>query len=39
MKRDNNKTEYLTNVARRLLTEASRIDANIHDAFYVDRIE
>jgi hypothetical protein len=39
MKRDNNNTEYLTNVARRLLTEASRLDQDIADAFYVDRIE
>lgn len=39
MKRDNNKTEYLTNVARRLLTEASRLDPDIRDAFYTDRIE
>lgn len=39
MKRDNNGTEYLTNVARRLLVEASRWDEDIADAFYVDRIE
>lgn len=39
MKRDNNGTEYLTNVARRLLTEASRLDSDIHEAFYTDRIE
>jgi hypothetical protein len=39
MKRDNNRTEYLTNVARRLLTEASRLDSEIYEAFRVDRIE
>lgn len=39
MKEDNNKTEYLTNVARTLLVDASRLDPEIADAFYVDRIE
>lgn len=39
MKRDNNKTEYLTNVARRLLMDAARFDTAIHAAFYMDRIE
>lgn len=39
MKQDDNGTEYLTNVARRLLIDASKLDADIADAFYVDRIE
>lgn len=39
MKQDKNRTEYLTNVARRLLTDASRLDQEIADAFYTDRIE
>lgn len=39
MKQDDNNTEYLTNVARRLLIEAAKFDTEIHDAFYVDRIE
>lgn len=39
MKEDNNGTEYLTNVARRLLIDASKLDRDIADAFYVDRIE
>lgn len=39
MKEDDNGTEYLTNVARRLLVDASKLDADIADAFYVDRIE
>jgi hypothetical protein len=39
MKRDDNGTEYLTNVARRLLVEASKLDTEIAGAFYVDRIE
>jgi hypothetical protein len=39
MKQDKNRTEYLTNVARRLLTDAARLDQDIADAFYVDRIE
>lgn len=39
MKEDDNGTEYLTNVARRLLVDASVHDPDIADAFYVDRIE
>lgn len=39
MKEDDNGTEYLTNVARRLLIEASKHDDPIARAFYVDRIE
>lgn len=39
MKEDDNGTEYLTNVARRLLVDASLLDEDIADAFYVDRIE
>lgn len=39
MKEDENGTEYLTNVARRLLVDASLLDPDIADAFYVDRIE
>lgn len=39
MKQDKNRTEYLTNVARRLLMDASAIDQQIADAFYIDRIE
>lgn len=39
MKQDKNRTEYLTNVARRLLTDASLLDTDVADAFYVDRIE
>ena len=39
MKQDKNRTEYLTNVARRLLMDASLVDEDIADAFYVDRIE
>lgn len=39
MRRDPNGTEYLTNVARDLLIEASRWDEQIAEAFYVDRIE
>lgn len=39
MKEDDNGTEYLTNVARRLLVEASTVDPSISDAFYIDRIE
>lgn len=38
MKEDDNGTEYLTNVARRLLMEASKLDKNIASAFLVDRI-
>lgn len=39
MKEDDNGTEYLTNVARRLLVDAAKLDPDIADAFYVDRIE
>jgi hypothetical protein len=39
MKQDKNRTEYLTNVARRLLTDASRLDQDVADAFFTDRIE
>ncbi|UDL16784.1 hypothetical protein SEA_ATUIN_91 [Arthrobacter phage Atuin] len=39
MKEDDNGTEYLTNVARRLLVEAAKLDRNISDAFYVVRID
>lgn len=39
MQYDENQTEYLTNVARRLLEDASEVDARISDAFYVDNIE
>lgn len=39
MKQDTNGTEYLTNVARNLLVDASNLDPDIADAFYVDRIE
>lgn len=39
MKQDDNGTEYLTNVARRLLVEASKSDKDIARSFYVDRIE
>jgi hypothetical protein len=39
MKEDENGTEYLTNVARRLLTQASKIDKFIADAYFEDRIE
>lgn len=39
MKEDNNGVEYLTNVARRLLMDASELDPKIHDAFFIDRIE
>lgn len=39
MQQDDNKTEYLTNVARRLLIDAAKLDRDIADAFYVDRIE
>jgi hypothetical protein len=39
MKEDDNGTEYLTNVARRLLIDASKIDTLIHGVFYTDRIE
>lgn len=39
MKEDDNGTEYLTNVARRLLIEAARFDSAISGAFYFDRIE
>jgi hypothetical protein len=39
MKEDDNGTEYLTNVARRLLIDASAADQAIYAAFSVDRIE
>lgn len=39
MKEDRNRTEYLTNVARDLLIQASKFDPSIRDAFYIDRIE
>lgn len=39
MKEDVNRVEYLTNVARRLLVDASKKDDAISDAFYIDRIE
>lgn len=39
MKEDENGTEYLTNVARRLLIDAAKLDRDIHDAFYVVRID
>ena len=39
MKEDKNKVQYLTNVALRLLVEASELDDDIADAFYVDNIE
>lgn len=35
---DDNNTEYLTNVATRLLEQASEIDPLISDAFYVEYI-
>lgn len=38
-KYDDNGTEYLTDVARRLLTTAAENDDNIHDAFYVEWID
>lgn len=39
MQQDKNRTEYLTNVARKLLTDAARLDQEVYDAFYIDRIE
>lgn len=39
MKEDRNGVEYLTNVARRLLEDASDVDPDIEDAYLVDRIE
>jgi hypothetical protein len=39
MKEDDNGTEYLTHVARRLLIDAAKSDELIYDAFYIDRIE
>lgn len=39
MKYDDNQTEYLTNVARRLLEDAAEVDGGIADAFYTDFIE
>lgn len=38
-KYDDNGTEYLTDVARRLLTDAATNDASIHSAFYVEWVE
>jgi hypothetical protein len=37
-KYDNNRTRYLTNVSRRLLEDAARIDDDIYDAFYTETI-
>ena len=39
MKYDENGTEYLTNVARRLLEDAAEVDEGISEAFYNDFIE
>lgn len=39
MKYDENGTEYLTNVARRLLEDAAEVDEGIAEAFYNDFIE
>jgi hypothetical protein len=39
MKYDNNQTEYLTNVASRLLEDAAEVDEGIAAAFYNDFIE
>lgn len=39
MKYDDNGTRYLTNVARRLLEDAAKVDPAIADAFYIDEIE
>jgi len=39
MQDDDNGTEYLTNVARRLLIDAAVMDQEIHESFYFDRIE
>lgn len=39
MKYDENGTEYLTNVARRLLEDAAEIDEGIDEAFKTDFIE
>lgn len=39
MKYDDNQTEYLTNVARRLLEDAAEVDEGIAEAFYNDFIE
>lgn len=38
-KYDDNGTEYLTDVARRLLTGAAEKDDNIYDAFYVEWVD
>ena len=39
MKRDENNSEYLTNVARRLLEKASEYDPAIAEAFYTDILD
>lgn len=39
MQEDDNRIEYLTNVARRLLLDASTLDSDIEYAFNVDPIE
>lgn len=39
MQYDDNNTEYLTNVARRLLEDASEVDNRLSMAFYVDYID
>lgn len=39
MKYDENGTEYLTNVARRLLEDASEVDEDLREIFYTDTIE
>jgi hypothetical protein len=39
MKYDENGTEYLTNVARALLEDASEVDEGIGEVFYTDTIE
>lgn len=38
MKVDDDGNEYLTNVARRLLMDASEVDPDIREAFYFDNI-
>jgi len=39
MKYDDNQTEYLTNVARRLLEDAAEVDEGIAEVFFNDFIE
>lgn len=39
VRRDANKIEYLTNVARRLLSDAAEEDSDIAEAFSMDRIK